>query len=106
MNAKYVNAVPLYQQEQELKRNGINLSRQVMANWTIQCAERCLAVMYDWLHRQIYDYHVLQADETPVIVTKDGRHVGAKIYMWGYRTGKSRKQMFEEELDKSKIQDL
>ena len=88
LNAKYVNAVPLYRQEQELKRNGINLSRQVMANWTIQCADRYLAVLYDWLHKQIYTYHVLQADETPVIVTKDGRHAGAKSYMWVYRTGK------------------
>jgi transposase len=87
MNAKYVNAVPLYRQEQELKRNGISISRQVMANWTIQCADRYLAVMYDWLHKQIYNYHVLQADETPVIVTKDGRHAGAKSYMWVYRTG-------------------
>ena len=88
MNAKYVNAIPLYRQEQELKRNGINISRQVMANWTIQCADRYLAVMYDWLHSKIYSYHVLQADETPVIVTKDGRHAGAKSYMWVYRTGK------------------
>lgn len=88
INAKYVNAVPLYRQEQELKRNGISISRQVMANWTIQCADRYLAVMYDWLHKQIYNCHVLHADETPVIVTKDGRHAGAKSYMWVYRTGK------------------
>ena len=46
------------------------------------------AVMYDWLHEQIYQYHVLQADETPVIVTKDGRLAGSKSYMWVYRTGK------------------
>jgi len=65
MNSKYVNAVPLYRHEQELKRNGIVLSRQVMANWVIQCSERYLAVMYDWLHEQLYSYHVLQADETP-----------------------------------------
>jgi transposase len=88
MNAKYVNAIPLYRQEQELKRNGINISRQVMANWTIQCADRYLAILYDWLHKQLYTHRVLQADETPVIVTKDGRHAGAKSYMWVYRTGK------------------
>lgn len=44
--------------------------------------------MYDWLHEKIYSYHVLQADETPVVVTHDGRHAGAKSYMWVYRTGK------------------
>ena len=88
MNAKYVNAVPLYRQEQEFKRNGISISRQVMANWTIQCSDRYLSLMYDWLHEKIYSYHVLQADEPPVVVTHDGRHVGAKSYMWVYRTGK------------------
>ena len=39
MNAKYVNAVPLYRQEQEFARYGLNISRQNMANWTIQCAD-------------------------------------------------------------------
>jgi len=91
MNSKYVNAAPLYRQEQELKRCGINLSRQVMANWMIQCAEQYLAVMYDWLHARLYEEHVLQADETPVLVSKDGRHAGSKSYMWVYRTGRMQK---------------
>lgn len=89
INGKYVNSLPLYRMEQEFKRNDINLNRQNMANWTIQCADRYLAVMYDYLHKLLYGYHVLQADETPVEVTKDGRAAGAKSYMWIYRTGKS-----------------
>ena len=88
MNAKYVNAVPLYRQEQEFERYGLHISRQNMANWTIQCADRYLAVLYDYLHEKMYDYHVLQADETPVLVSKDGRPAGAKSFMWVYRTGR------------------
>ena len=88
MNAKYVNAVPLYRQEQEFERYGLHISRQNMANWTIQCADRYLAVLYDYLHEKIYGYHVLQADETPVLVNKDGRPAGSKSYMWVYRTGR------------------
>ena len=88
MNAKYVNAVPLYRQEQEFERYGLHISRQNMANWTIQCADRYLAVLYDHLHKKLYGYHVLQADETPVLVNKDGRSVGSKSYMWVYRTGR------------------
>ena len=88
MNAKYVNAVPLYRQEQEFKRYGLPISRQNMANWTIQCADRYLAVLYDYLHEKMYGYHVLQADETPVLVNKDGRPAGAKSFMWVYRTGR------------------
>ncbi len=81
MNAKYVNAVPLYRQEQEFERYGLHISRQNMANWTIQCADRYLAVLYDYLHEKMYDYHVLQADETPVLVNRDGRPAGSKSYM-------------------------
>ena len=81
MNAKYVNAVPLYRQEQEFERYGLHISRQNMANWTIQCADRYLAVLYDHLHEKLYGYHVLQADETPVLVNKDGRAAGSKSYM-------------------------
>ena len=88
INAKYVNAVPLYRQEQEFERYGLHISRQNMANWTIQCADRYLAVLYDYLHEKIYGYHVLQADETPVLVNKDGRPAGSKSYMWVYRTGR------------------
>ena len=88
MNAKYVNAVPLYRQEQEFERYGLHISRQNMANWTIQCADRYLAVLYDHLHEKLYSYHVLQADETPVLVNKDGRPAGSKSYMWVYRTGR------------------
>jgi transposase len=86
MNAKYVNALPLARIESEYQRNNLDISRQTMANWTIQCAERYLAVLYDYLHKEIYNYHVLQADETPLLVNKDGRPAGSKSYMWVYRT--------------------
>ena len=89
MNAKYVNGLPLYRISQEFLRNDIHISRQVMANWMIQCADRYLGILYDRLHRELYQFHVLQADETPVMVTKDGRPVNSKSYMWIYRTGKS-----------------
>ena len=73
MNAKYVNAVPLYRQEQEFERYGLHIPRQNMTNWTVQCADRYLAVLYDYLHEKLYGCHVLQADEMPVLVNKDGR---------------------------------
>ena len=88
LNGKYVNALPLYRMEQEFKRNDLHLCRQVMANWVIQCSERYFTLLYDRMHEKLFDYHVLQADETPVEVTKDGRPAGSKSYMWVYRTGK------------------
>lgn len=87
-NAKYVNALPLYRLEQEFKRHDINISRQTMANWTIKCSERYLSLLYDRLQEHLVACPVLQADETTVEVSKDGRHAGRKSYMWVYRTGK------------------
>ena len=87
-NAKYVNAIPLYRQEQEFQRMGAAIDRADMAHWTILCAERYLSVLYEYLHQKLYDYHVLHADETPVLVSKENRTAGNKHYMWVYRTGK------------------
>lgn len=87
MNGKYVNAVPLYRLEKEFERYGLSITRQNMANWMIRLGETYISVMYDYLHELIYDYHVIQADETPVLVNKDGRKAGSKSYMWVYRSG-------------------
>lgn len=81
MNGKYVNAVPLYRLEQEFSRYGLTITRQNMANWMIRLGESYLAVLYDYLHQKLYDYHVIQADETPVLVNRDGRSAGSKSYM-------------------------
>ena len=87
INGKYVNAIPLYRLEQEFSRYGLTITRQNMANWMIRLGESYLAVLYDYLHQKIYDYHVIQADETPVLVNRDGRSAGSKSYMWVYRSG-------------------
>lgn len=79
-NAKYVNAAPLYRQEQDFQRMGLRLpiDQADLAHWTILCAERYLSIFYD--------YHVFQADETPVLVSKEKWTTGNKHYMWVYRT--------------------
>ena len=87
INGKYVNAVPLYRLEQEFFRYGLTITRQNMANWLIRLGESYLAVLYDYLHQELYNYHVIQADETPVLVNRDGRSAGSKSYMWVYRSG-------------------
>ena len=87
INGKYVNAVPLYRLEKEFERYGLAITRQNMANWMIRLGEEYLGTMYDYLHKLLYDYHVIQADETPVLVNKDGRPAGSQSYMWVYRSG-------------------
>lgn len=92
LNGKYINAVPFARLEKEFGRYGLAITRQNMANWTIECADRYLAVFYDHLHKYIYKSPVIHADETPVLVRKDGREAGSKSYMWVYRTGEKEKK--------------
>ena len=92
LNGKYINAVPFARLEKEFGRYGLAITRQNMANWTIECADRYLAVFYDYLHKYIYKSPVIHADETSVLVRKDGREAGSKSYMWVYRTGEKGKK--------------
>ena len=87
INGKYVNAVPLYRLEQEFQRYDLQITRQNMANWCIRLAEEYLSILYDYLHKELYFYHVIQADETLVLVNHDGRGAGSKSWMWVYRSG-------------------
>ena len=87
INGKYTNAIPLYRQEQEYARNDVNISRQTMANWVITVAERYISLIYDRIRKELLNSSVVHADETPVMVTKDGRKGMHKNYMWVYRSG-------------------
>jgi len=87
LNGKYVKALPLYRIEQQFQREDIHISRQSMANWVIWSAERYFTVLYERLKEELLRYHVNQADETPCIVSKDGRSAGSKSYMWVHRSG-------------------
>ena len=85
---KYTLALPLYRQEQELKRNNINLSRQTMANWIIYTAEHWLVQIYLAMKFIFILAGVLHADETTVqVLHEDGKPAESKSYMWLYRTG-------------------
>ena len=55
----------------------------------IQCTDRYLGILYNCLHKEMYQFHVLQAEETLVMVIKDGRSSNSKSYMWIYLSGKS-----------------
>ena len=51
MVQKFVMGSPLYRQEQELKRQGIPLSRQTISNWLIWTSDHLLMPVYDQLHK-------------------------------------------------------
>ncbi|MFC4765870.1 IS66 family transposase, partial [Effusibacillus consociatus] len=89
MSQKYVDSLPLYRQEQQFQRLGVELSRQTLANWIIAGAERWLAPLYTYMHAELLKRDIAHADETTLQVLKEpGRAAQAKSYLWLYRTGR------------------
>ena len=87
MTQKFVMGSPLYRQEQEFHRQGLELSRQTMANWLLQSADMWLRPIYDLMHKKLLEHDVLHADETTLqVLHEDGRKPQSKSYMWVYRT--------------------
>lgn len=64
MSRKYVEALPLYRQEQQLKKYGVEISRQTLANWMIRASDQHLKPLYKLMHQQLVSKEVLFADET------------------------------------------
>ena len=88
MVQKFVMGSPLYRQEQELKRQGIPLSRQTMSNWILRAAADYLTPVYNALHRELLRREVLHADETTLqVLHEPGKKPQSESYMWLYRTG-------------------
>ena len=88
MVQKFVMASPLYRQEQELNRSGIQLSRQTMSNWILRASDDWLMPVYEEMHRRLVREDVLHADETTLQVLKEpGKSAQSKSYMWLYRAG-------------------
>lgn len=89
MSEKFVKGIPLYRQEQEWQRMGIEISRQTMANWLVQSADRWLKPVYDRMKEHLLQKDILHADETTLQVLKEpGRNADSTSYMWLYRTGR------------------
>jgi len=84
---KYVLALPLYRQEQEFKRLGLNLSRQTMANWMIYADTKYLRPVYDAMKAELLTHQVLHGDDTKVQVLREpNKTPQSDSYMWLYRT--------------------
>lgn len=64
MTQEFVMESPLYRQEQEFHRQGLELSRQTIANWLVQSADMWLRPVYDLMHKKLLEHDVLHADES------------------------------------------
>lgn len=84
--AKYEDHIPLYRQEKQWERLGIDLPRNSCCAWIMKVAE-CCEPLYKLLKEDILASAYIQADETPVLVLKSKHEKKRKkAYMWCYRS--------------------
>lgn len=68
---KYMDALPLYRQEQIWKRYGVNLNRGTLANWVITLADMYLKIIWEKMKEYLLKFPVIHADETVLQVTRN-----------------------------------
>ena len=76
---KTVLSLPLYRQEADFERCGLNLSRQTMSNWSIASTERYLEPLYDLMCNDFRHLSHLHLDETPIQVLENPKKGGNKL---------------------------
>lgn len=86
LNAKYVNAVPLNRYSVALQQYGLNIQREILANWVIKVGDRYFYLIYNAMHKALLKSTLINCDETPFIVVHNGRGPNSKDYMWVYHS--------------------
>ena len=82
---KFVNHMPLYRQEAEWKRLGLDLSRTTMANWLIIASREYFIPIVNRMHEILVGEKYAHADETKVqVLNEPGKPATSKSYMWVY----------------------
>ena len=82
LTTKYADGIPLYRFEKMLSRHGLDVPRQTLARWVIQCGEQ-LQPLLNLLRDKLLDYPVLHCDETRLQVLREpGRDPSAQSWMW------------------------
>ena len=87
VTSKFCDCLPLYRQEKQFERIGVELSRRTMADWMIATSEACAPLM-EVLESHLRSGPLLQLDETTVQVMEEpGRENTTTSYMWVARGG-------------------
>jgi len=87
MAAKFVDWLPFYRVEKQLRREGVVVPRQSMCRWAMKVADK-FKPLWLLLLEDAKRHPYLQIDETTVqVMNEPGRQNTSKSYMWVIRGG-------------------
>jgi transposase len=103
---KYADGIPLYRFERMLARHGIDISRQTLARWVIQCGEQ-LQPLLNLMRDRLLDYPVLHCDETRLqVLHEPGRDPTTQSWMWVQSGGPPDKPVILFDYSSSRAQEV
>ncbi len=104
--SKYADGLPLYRQEQRLKRIGVELPRSTLASWMVK-AGYLVQPIINLMREQMLSYPVLAMDETRIQVLKEpGKSPQSQSYLWVQRGGPPDRTILLYDYDPSRSQDV
>ena len=87
LTTKYVDGLPLHRFETVLSRHGIDIPRQTLARWVMQCGEHFQPLL-NLMRDRLLESPVIHCDETRVQVLKEpGRDPTSQSWMWVQASG-------------------
>ncbi|WP_133143830.1 IS66 family transposase [Pseudomonas fragi] len=87
LTTKYVDGLPLHRFEKVLARHGVDISRQTLARWVIQCCEHFQPLL-NLMRDRLLESPIVHCDETRVQVLKEpDRDPTSQSWMWVQASG-------------------
>ena len=104
VTARYVDSLPLYRQEKQWRRMGIDLPRSTLAQWIIKVGQ-AVQPLINLLNDRLLAGDYLGMDETTLQVLKEpGRAPQNKSYLWVRRGGPPDRPIILFDYDQSRGQ--
>lgn len=106
VTSKFADGLPLYRQEEQFERLGVDIHRSTMGRWIIQAAQTCQGI-WNALEERLMSERYVTCDETPVQVLKEkDRKAESKSWMWVRATPAADKKIVLFDYDPSRSGDV
>ena len=100
--AKFVDGIPLYRQEGQFGRLGIDLGRATMAGWMIRLGGTHLVPLINLLNEHMLEAPLIHCDETRLQVLRSDKAPTADHWMWVRAAGPPGKRIVLFDYDASR----
>ena len=106
LTTKYVDGLPLHRFEKVLARHGVDIPRQTLARWVIQCCEHFQPLL-NLMRDRLLESPIVHCDETRVQVLKEpGRDPTSQSWMWVQASGPSERPVLLFDYTTSRAQEV